>query len=869
MEKNKSVLVRVVLLDRGSSEERHGMVERSLVLSKKKLVAAVFNEIYGQNILVDDDFMAQLVVQRKSKKHKGYVTLDSASDFDDMKRSLRVKSHVLLVVKSHVAGKRLSVPRGASGGAEQTPAPKYEEFDDPPVEDPPFDDPPVGEPNVFTNDGTAKPGPQLHFNGSNDTEFPYQEPIEQLKDAIHEFQNSGIWFGLRNLAATAATTAATTAAANHDYRRKRVQNLTEALNENAAAISHILNGTASTLASAINQNASLLAEAINKSCGAEPPRAPEPTDSAQPQNPPTSSGPEEWPFIPRQFCTGARARSFGSHHSHTDSQGWSMPSPGFCSGAQARAHASANPHAPLGFCPGFVPRQPMSGEPNPFIATPHSPSAAEPNPQAQKLPVVHEHVTCDTCYPDTEGEFIRGIRYKCLMCRNYDMCSACYHDEKNSTHTEMHPMMAIRKHKPLVFKGCYRTANFADKSLLSSIIEDNATFDKRTPLLEQLKSRGLNNFLDYCSDLIVKDLERRSNSNPTTSAVEEKTEATKPVVAEEKKETPEPIEASKTIVEQKSDVNEQAPTGHPVDIFLYPTGPQLAILRVTNKGSDVLDCDPLEFELSNFLGRSLTSKPLNIKRGIRPNRTVTFNIPISSAHFKHPCVVSLKSGTSTGRCDLKQGVFVGSIDLKSDQNVSSLENFVLDNEAKEEDSETRSTSNSEVLVEKNEETVDASAETTDDTEEVLTETVVPEQSSPDNEVEQARKVSGPVVASKVAELEALNTSPQESVRHSVVYPKLCTSVPSVQKLDQSTATEESLYFESRSRLSSAGSPQEEDSKLGLQVQSLNLADDDDDDDDAETEDYDMVSVSDADEETGSDFGSDYEVLSPVVSHEEK
>lgn len=56
--------------------------------------------------------------------------------------------------------------------------------------------------------------------------------------------------------------------------------------------------------------------------------------------------------------------------------------------------------------------------------------------------VIHRHVTCDEC-----GAFpITGIRYKCAVCPDFDVCEKC---EAISTHD--HPFLKIRKlkHTPL------------------------------------------------------------------------------------------------------------------------------------------------------------------------------------------------------------------------------------------------------------------------------------------------------------------------------------------------------------------------------------------------------------------------------------
>lgn len=52
----------------------------------------------------------------------------------------------------------------------------------------------------------------------------------------------------------------------------------------------------------------------------------------------------------------------------------------------------------------------------------------------------HEGVSCNSCRKNN----FRGLRYKCLICYDYDLCSACYEAGLTSTrHTVSHPMQCI------------------------------------------------------------------------------------------------------------------------------------------------------------------------------------------------------------------------------------------------------------------------------------------------------------------------------------------------------------------------------------------------------------------------------------------
>lgn len=43
------------------------------------------------------------------------------------------------------------------------------------------------------------------------------------------------------------------------------------------------------------------------------------------------------------------------------------------------------------------------------------------------LGVMHSHVQCDGC----KEHPLRGIRWKCRNCENYDLCTRCYMDDEH------------------------------------------------------------------------------------------------------------------------------------------------------------------------------------------------------------------------------------------------------------------------------------------------------------------------------------------------------------------------------------------------------------------------------------------------------
>lgn len=62
-------------------------------------------------------------------------------------------------------------------------------------------------------------------------------------------------------------------------------------------------------------------------------------------------------------------------------------------------------------------------------------------------PVIHPNVICDGC-----DSPIRGIRYKCSICANYDLCEAC--EAQGNLHDSSHPLLKISR--PIHGRPCRR-----------------------------------------------------------------------------------------------------------------------------------------------------------------------------------------------------------------------------------------------------------------------------------------------------------------------------------------------------------------------------------------------------------------------------
>jgi hypothetical protein len=102
----------------------------------------------------------------------------------------------------------------------------------------------------------------------------------------------------------------------------------------------------------------------------------------------------------------------------------------------------------------------------------------------------HEGVSCDSCRKNN----FKGLRYKCLICFDYDLCSACYEANiTSSRHTVNHPTQCIiaRNDYDLFYSGetitseqpqsltCPLCGNlgFTESSLLEHVTNEHAQTD--------------------------------------------------------------------------------------------------------------------------------------------------------------------------------------------------------------------------------------------------------------------------------------------------------------------------------------------------------------------------------------------------------
>lgn len=71
------------------------------------------------------------------------------------------------------------------------------------------------------------------------------------------------------------------------------------------------------------------------------------------------------------------------------------------------------------------------------VASPAAPVEAPQSEEKSDAAAVHANVTCDGC----EVSPITGVRFKCIVCNNFDLCSKC---EEANVHDLKHPLLKIK-----------------------------------------------------------------------------------------------------------------------------------------------------------------------------------------------------------------------------------------------------------------------------------------------------------------------------------------------------------------------------------------------------------------------------------------
>ncbi|KAL6452743.1 hypothetical protein SBY92_000083 [Candida maltosa Xu316] len=129
---------------------------------------------------------------------------------------------------------------------------------------------------------------------------------------------------------------------------------------------------------------------------------------------------------------------------------------------------------------------------------------------------VHQNICCDVCHPH---DFVplKGVRYNCLVCSNFDLCSSCeakQHLQKSNfgSHCYWHPMAKITYPSSSSFA---RTDNFGftqprPDDIIYDIPLKNCNVETRAKLESLLESKGFEGFVGDV-ERYISDSEKYSN----------------------------------------------------------------------------------------------------------------------------------------------------------------------------------------------------------------------------------------------------------------------------------------------------------------------------------------------------------------------
>lgn len=596
------------------------------------------------------------------------------------------------------------------------------------------------------------------------------------------------------------------------------------------------------------------------------------------------------------------------------------------------------------------------------ILTPEQGELLQKNiaPSTQKAGPVHSNVVCDSCssiHGSTKS--IVGIRYKCLVCEDFDLCEECeaQNVEKPTTlgfHTVSHPMIKISnpeqanslragslKNTPppkylyqaddIVFDIPLGSCSLANKDKLESLLK-NADIEQFFKHVDSYieDSRKYNNLLSMIpgtntdakySTIISKIKEQPEDAAKPSSEENDSSIDDGNVLVHVTKSKPSfvgfkisnnssfningkdlefeilngsnsqciEVPSSHDISPGKSrsfnlSSNEgvqnfsivdntrlRIPTANPnvyMEGNLLETGVSilnpihrekniqsslptssgsihatlsikskgLAQILVTNNSSLPIDCKDLRFEVINCFQQPVCSLWVSKRHPILPARSSRFNISLSSAHLKYPFILTIKNKCIFGECEMSfkklDGVFqiqkvdnyteVQSDDMEDVLDISNpaqdetdnMEISEYDGKTTEEFTDEKKTNELDLKVDLSNKQSETSREASPETE---TDLDVMEKTLGNSELSDEKEVTPGSI-------------------HSMVLPMLPKEIFNSTDLKKLSSSE---YIDAKSTLN-------EEAK--------------DDETNYEAE-YDIIST-----DAGEDFGSDYEILSPVTSN---
>jgi hypothetical protein len=249
-----------------------------------------------------------------------------------------------------------------------------------------------------------------------------------------------------------------------------------------------------------------------------------------------------------------------------------------------------------------------------------------------------------------------------------------------------------------------------------------------------------------------------------------------------------------------------------VFVTLAPKSSSMSQVIITNNSKKLIDCSDLRLEVVNCFEKTVVSITIRKKHGIAPGKVGKFNLGLINAHIKYPFKLVLRNDHNFGSCQLS---------LKNLSGRFTFDDFQMGLENKDDIQHSSATESISSELDSDEEMVETE---TDET------TVV----SPMEDAEITSSQAKDSENFSYSDNEAESGSSLGSV-HSMVLPEL----PKESLVDSSSFSE---FLDARSSTNNI-----ENIEKSSEVE----------------DDYDLLSV-----EGDTELGSDYEILSPSMSHDQ-
>lgn len=294
---------------------------------------------------------------------------------------------------------------------------------------------------------------------------------------------------------------------------------------------------------------------------------------------------------------------------------------------------------------------------------------------------VHSNICCDICHPD---DFVplRGVRYSCLVCPNFDLCSSCESRQladKSSfgSHSYLHPMAKIiHLSSSFVRGGAWGSTIPQTNDIVYDIPLENCNLATKERLEELLKLKGFEGFVNDV-DRYISDSEKYQKLC-TMMEIEDEDEEVQFLVLmsilehamdEDKK-------------EQDSDVPQSEPVTSDNDSVAFPQNniegevivrpkkfgeiSRIISLQLTNNTNQTIEGGELKFEFFN--SKQTETVVVRNASAIKPGRIRYYNLGRLAEEFERINGMQLRIVT-------EGAVFVGEYKDNSDSILTAQSSF--------------------------------------------------------------------------------------------------------------------------------------------------------------------------------------------------